>query len=292
VNDDRILSSYIRGLKLQQRSAHTLRNYDKSLRMLRTFLDGVSLTEAGREDLEAFFEHRGTQVVASTVHGDYVNLRPFYNWLLVEEYISRNPMARIKAPAFEYKTPRVLSDAELKALFAACKGNRFLDKRDEAMLRLMSEIGGARRGEMVNMSLDDVDFTHDLVKLSGKTGTRYVPFGSKTGLALDRYLRVRDKARHVALPNLWIGYKGAAPSQTFWWVVKRRSELAGIGTIHPHTLRHTAAHRAMEAGMSEADMETLFGWSPGSAMTRVYGRATRVVRAQNSARNFGLGDKV
>lgn len=303
--DDRIWSSYVRGLKLQRRSELTIKNYEKSVRLFRDYLHDplsdqsglkddlpTSFLDATRSDLEGFFESRLEQVRASTVHGDYVNLRPFYNWLVAEEYVTKSPLSRIPAPSYEYKIPRVLSDKELKSLFDACKGPRFYDKRDEAMLRLMSEIGGSRRAEISGLSLDSVDFSQDTIRVEGKTGTRWIPFGAKTGQALDRYLRARDKSKYSSLPNLWLSYRGPVPNQTVWWVVGRRAEQAGIGHINPHTLRHTAASRAHAAGMSEADMETLFGWSPGSAMTRAYGRATKIVRAQNASRSLALGDRV
>jgi site-specific recombinase XerC len=37
---------------------------------------------------------------------------------------------------------------------------------------------------------------------------RAVPFGSKTGTALDRYLRERSKHPLAKLPNLWVGALG------------------------------------------------------------------------------------
>jgi site-specific recombinase XerD len=292
MSNQRIWQSYTRGLRLQRRSDYTIRNYSKSFRMLAEYLKDVPVTEATRTDLEGFFDQRFEEVLPSTVHSDYVNLRPFFNWLIAEDYITRSPMARIPAPDYEYKIPRVLDNAELKALFNACKGPRFYDKRDEAMLRLMSEVGGSRRAEVAGLLLEDVDFDRDTVKVSGKTGIRWIPFGAKTGVALDRYLRLRDKSKHAGLPNLWLSYRGAVPHQTVWWIVKRRSLQAGIGAIHPHTLRHTAAHRAHEAGMSDQDMETLFGWQAGSPMSRAYGRATKVIRAQNSARKLALGDSL
>lgn len=291
MNDDRIWSSYVRGLRLQQRSKHTIRNYEQTVRLFRRYLKGMPLVEAGRNEIEGFLTERLESCQGSTVHGDFVNLRPFYNWMVEEEYISKSPLTRIKPPVVEDKAPRVLSDAELGRLFKSCQGTRFYDRRDEAMLRVMSEIGGPRRGEMAAMSVDDIDFSHDLIHLVGKTGERWIPFGAKTGVALEKYLRQRDKQRHASLPNLWLSYRGAVPIQTLWWVVRRHGHQAGLGNLYPHILRHTAAHRAHDAGMSEADMEALFGWTPGSAMTRLYGRSTKILRAQNSSRRLNLGDK-
>lgn len=292
MNNDLLWARYLRSLKRKRRSALTIRNYEKSMRLFRRYLEERSLIEVSRDELESFFDERLDQVLASTVHGDYVNLRAFYNWLVAEEYLATSPMLKIDAPEFEYKVPRILSDQELKSLFQACKGTRFYDRRDEAMIRLMSEIGGPRRAEITNLMLADIDFRHDLVHLQGKTGERWIPYSDKTADALDRYLRLREKSRFAELPNVWLSYRGAVPIQTIWWVIQRRSEQAGIGKIHPHTLRHTAAHRAKVAGMSEQDMETLFGWAPGSMMTRAYGRAGKVVRAQNASRKLGLGNSL
>jgi len=292
MNDERVWNSYVRMLRRKRRSDYTVANYQFTMIMLRRHLDGIPLIEAGREDLEGFFDERLDHAKPSTVHGNYVNLRAFYNWLVAEKYIPQSPLAQISAPEYEYRVQRILSDQELKKLFDACKGPRLYDKRDEAMLRLMSEVGGPRRGEVIGMRVDDLDFNHDLVHLVGKTGERWIPYGYNTGVALDRYLRIRSQSRHNLMPNFWISYKGVVPVQSVWWIVRGRARKAGIGDIHPHTLRHTAAHRAHEAGMSDQDMETLFGWAPGSAMTRSYGRAGKVVRAQNAARKLGLGDSM
>jgi hypothetical protein len=37
---------------------------------------------------------------------------------------------------------------------------------------------------------------------------RVLPFGRKTAVALDRYLRVRSRHGHAASPWLWLGQKG------------------------------------------------------------------------------------
>ncbi len=42
----------------------------------------------------------------------------------------------------------MLSDDQLRAMLAACKGPRLMDKRDEALIRLMTETG-ARAGEIL-----------------------------------------------------------------------------------------------------------------------------------------------
>jgi site-specific recombinase XerD len=289
MDETRIWASYERKLRINNRSEETIRVYRVSFKALSDW-SSSSLDALTALDLGEFFDHRATSLKASTVARDHRNLRAFFAWLMEEEWIARNPFKKVKVPEPEVTYPRVLEEAELKALFSACRGPRINDRRDEAMIRLMSEVGGPRRGEMLGMKVADIDFGHDLVTLKGKTGQRAIPYGNKTGVSLERYLRMRDNHRCSDLPGLWLSQQGAMTLSVPREILNRRSEKAGIGHIHPHILRHTAAHRAMEAGISSLDLQSLFGWS-GERMLKVYGRATRAVRAQNVARRAGLGDK-
>jgi integrase len=88
---------------------------------------------------------------------------------------------------------------------------------------------GARRAELVGLRVDDFDFEHDVARVIGKgRRERVLPFGRKTAVALDRYLRVRSRHAHAASPWLWLGQKGPLTAtglpQMFW----RRGRQAGI----------------------------------------------------------------
>lgn len=290
MNEDRVWQSYVRGLRLRGRSEETVTLYRRSYDRLRAFTKAAPFTLT-RLDLEEYFEHRQSEVAGSTAHKEYRNLRVFFRWLLAEGHIAVDPMERVPEPEVKETNPRVLSDAELKALFGACRGQGFRDRRDLALLRLMSEAGGPRRAEIGSITVANVDWHASLVRLTGKTGTRLIYFGDRTGAALERYMRMRDRHRLADSEWLWLPSRGPMPANTVRNIVVRRGLQAGIGDIHPHTLRHTAAHRAMDAGMGGTDMQTLFGWK-GPAMLLVYGRTLRVSRAQNAARRLSLGDRV
>ena len=82
-----------------------------------------------------------------------------------------------------------LTDAELKALLAACSGRDPGARRDEAILRFMLETS-ARAGEVVALGPADVDLAQGVaIVRRGKGGKgRSVPFGPQTGRAIDRYI--------------------------------------------------------------------------------------------------------
>jgi integrase len=68
---------------------------------------------------------------------------------------------------------------------------------------------GARRDEMIGLTLDDVDLDLDMLVVLGKgRRERSLPFGHRAGEALDRYLRARARHKHAGLPWLWLGRQG------------------------------------------------------------------------------------
>ena len=58
---------------------------------------------------------------------------------------------------------------------------------------------GARRGELADLQLTDLDLDVAIVLGKGRR-ERALPYGRKTAVALDRYLRVRGRHKDAYLP--------------------------------------------------------------------------------------------
>ena len=147
----------------------------------------------------------------------------------------------MKQPKIDRKVVDALTDDELGALIKACQGKGFTERRDEAIVRLMSETGVA-----------DVDLQRGLVTVrQGKGGEgRVVPFGPQTATAVDRYLRARRTHRLADTGKLWLGADNWRDFNYFGLrhALARRAEAAGINGFHPHKMRHTYATRWLRAG--------------------------------------------
>jgi integrase len=88
----------------------------------------------------------------ATAHNRYHALRSFFGWLVGEGEIKESPMARMKPPKVPEAPPPVLRHAELRAVIAACEGDKsFAGRRDEAIIRCFSDTG-ARRGEILGLT--------------------------------------------------------------------------------------------------------------------------------------------
>jgi integrase len=252
----------------------------------------MDITLAMKEDIEGFLARRLAEVSATTVAIRFRSLRAFFSWAVEEEIISKSPMAGMNEPKSRPRPVPVLSDDDLRAMIRACAGKSFESRRDEAMIRVLCEPGTPRLGEISTLRLVDIDLKNDIITVVGKTGERRIPFGTKTGQALDRYLRLRAKHPKSQCSEAWIGLKGGLTSSGIAQMLNRRSRAAGLGRINPHRLRHTSASHFLENDGREGDAVALYGWSDATMIHKVYGRSAAVERAHKAARRMSLGDRL
>lgn len=114
-------------------------------------------------------------------------LRGFFNWLFIEEYISKNPMDKIKTIKKEVRDKEPLTPMEVEILR---KGYRSL--RDIAIVEFGLSTG-LRVSELSNVNISDLKFNNNSLKVIGKGNKqRTVYFNAKAELAINEYLNSRD----------------------------------------------------------------------------------------------------
>ena len=146
--------------------------------------------------------------------------------------------------------PKGLEPAQVLRLLKSCDNSTPNGRRDFAVLTMLVRLG-LRASEVAKLRLEDIDWRAGAIVVRGKANcTERVPLPTDVGDAVAAYLSrgrpssadgrtvfVRIKAPHRAIT------RGGVTQ-----VVAAAARRAGLGLIHAHRLRHTAATQMLRAG--------------------------------------------
>jgi integrase len=275
--------SWARSLRARNARPETMRTYLTAVEQFDAFLAErgmpTEVAKVTREHVETFIEHLLATRSASTAKTRFGGLKTFFRYVTEDE----GPMERMRAPVVEDVPAPMPDPDELRRLLASVSGRSFDDRRDRAMILLAADTG-LRRGELVGLTVEDVDATSQTVTVRPLTSksrrTRVVAFGPNTANALARYERMRRQHPKAATAGnaYWIGKLGPLTGAGVLQILHRRCEAAGVERMHPHQLRHFFAHAMKAAGMSDDDLKRLGGWRSSEMLAR-YGAAHAEQRA-------------
>lgn len=201
----------------------------------------------------------------SRTHGKRIvgALRSFLRFLLQRGAI-RTDLARTLPGVACWRLqhlPKCLSAEQVEQLLESCDRDLPAGKRDHAILLLLARLG-LRGGEVVAMTLDDLDWQHGEIIVRGK-GQRQerLPLPVDVGAALAAYLcdvRPACDTRRVFI-RIQAPHRGLAGPVAISCLVRRALERAGLdpGLKGAHLLRHSLASELLRRGASLGEIGQL-----------------------------------
>jgi len=294
-------------------SSNTLSAYRNDLTQFAEYLSkgqgpGVqpinSWADVKRDTIVAFLLYLKERSYApTTVARKQAAIKSFFKYLTSKGVTNSNPAEELASLHVDRALPHTISTSDADRLLAqlSAASNTPEAQRDQAMMLLLADTG-LRVGEMVALNVGDVDLDKGIVIVRGRT-LRSVPVGPQGVTALAEYLRKGWPAlAGVPLKGgaslagregeaLFLNHRGQRLTrQGFWLILKRYANLAGLGEVSPHTLRHSFAAQKLSRGADMRDLQQMLGHASIST-TQVYARMQKGERPKGAARKGQRGGR-
>jgi site-specific recombinase XerD len=235
----------------------TARGYIDSVRHFllgRISRDGHSLDLEGltAADVRAFIVARCPAQSPSPAKLTATALRSFLRFLHVTGTLDRCLVEAVPSASGRRLVglPKGLEPHDVRELVASCDRRKQSGRRDFAILTILLRLG-LRAGEVARLELDDIDWRVATLVIRGK-GNRAdtLPLPADVGEAVAGYLR---RGRPSTAEGRSVFVRVMAPHRRLTQggvtqIVAAAARRAGLGQIHAHRLRHTAATQMLRAG--------------------------------------------
>lgn len=262
-------------------SRETIRSYTSDLRQFVAFLktDVESVPEpAGidaalvRRFLVCLAERKDKK---SSQARKLATLRSLFKFLHRRGEVPSNPVANVRSPRLGQRLPRVLTKDEAERMIESPDADEGTSTaRDQAILETLYSTG-ARVSELVGVNWSDLSLDEGMVRLKGKgKKERLVPIGRVAVEAIRDYLAVTpvratpaaDKNAASPLtvqsadsPVFRNNRGGRLSVRSVERIVRRYADRLQVGTVTPHTFRHSYATHLLDEGADLRVIQEMLG---------------------------------
>lgn len=290
VKEDRneyLLRRFLVAKTVKGLSPNTIHHYKTGLiAILREI--GKTVDDITADDIRYYLaiRQRRDKISKTTADNELRYLRTFYQYLVAEELVSRNPTARVDRIKCERRKKEAFSDLEVERIRMEANG-----ERERAMVEMLFSTG-CRVSELVAIRLDDIDGNKVLVHGKGAKD-RNVYLNAKAMVAIGVYMdqrrdqnpylfpggrfeEIREKAAHG--PREAVGWWKNPESVTadthldkgtIEAIMRKIARRAGIEKANPHKFRRTCATMALRRGMPIEQVSKMLGHEEIST-TQIY----------------------
>ncbi|MEX1192895.1 MAG: tyrosine-type recombinase/integrase [Brumimicrobium sp.] len=210
-----------------------------------------------------------TNLNSRSVNRKLSSLRTFFKWALRNNYVTTNPMLRIRGPKQKKRLPEFIKEEELDVgklnqLFP----EGYFGLRDRLLIEVFYQTG-IRLSELVNLKKNDIQ--NNSIKVLGKRNKeRIIPI---TKQLENEFEKLINSEFHIASKSLYV-FLTEKGNKIYPKLVYRKinyylSLMTDMQKRSPHVLRHTFATHMLNNGAGLETLKELLGHANLSA-TQVY----------------------
>lgn len=261
-------------------SDNTYLSYKNDLNMYKAFLHQKNISNPEKissADVIEFIEYlqKKDHDEITTVARKLTTIKNYHAYLEKEKIAPINVTLGIKRPKLKKTIAKTLSMDDINTLLDINLLTPF-DYRNKAMLELVYGTG-LRVSELVNLTLNNIDFTNCIIRIVGKGNKeRIIPLGEYSMYYLNLYMEKRPLLeKNNQCEKLFLNNHGKGITrQGFFKILKNLLEEKHLNVeASPHTLRHSFATHLLEGGADLKSIQEMLGHSDIST-TRMYTHVT------------------
>ena len=249
-------------------SESSIENYTLDVLGFEQFLINKNITKnpvnCDLSSVQTFIYQTAKSLSPNTQARRLSGLRSFFDYMIFESYRASNPTDLIEAPKLGRKLPDVLGLNEIDLLLEQIDLGHPQGYRNRAILEILYG-SGIRVSELINLSLSNLFFEENLIRVTGKGNKqRLVPMGKLTKKFILFYInnfRVQQKIDSVYQDIVFLNRNGKILTrQMIFTIIKQLGLKANIKKkIGPHTFRHSFATHLLENGADLRTIQILMG---------------------------------
>lgn len=256
--NEELIDRFIQNKKLVGLSQSSILHYTSEARKLGKFYPNRNLTELTTSDIKNYLSYyvQEHNLQASTTQTMIRFISAFYDFLVNEEFIERNPCHRIEKIIVEKKVKKAFTEEDITLLRSVCNNNR-----DRAFLEFLYSTG-CRISESLSLYVQDIDFSEGEVVVFGKGHKERIVYLSNICIKwLKIYLNERNAQPEEPLFSHLDKPKNKLTIRAAQLILKELGLKSGVDNVHPHRFRRTMATHAMDKGMPIEQIKELLGHS-------------------------------
>ena len=271
-----MLERFLEYIAVEKRySPNTLISYRKDLEDFSLFLLETEahqdLVKVDKKIIRNFMVYLGEKKIAKrSINRKLSSLRSFYLFLLKVGEIKTSPLENIQSLKFYAEKQIPFSEEEMADQQREVNRPAKKSLLKELIVETLYQTG-IRRAELVNLLLENVDFSKSEIKVIGKGNkARVIPISKKLSTLMAEYLLIR-KPLEAYTEYFFINVKGKKLNDKFVYstVNTYLSLVTSKKKKSPHILRHSFATHVLEYGAEISKVKMIMGHS-SLASTQVY----------------------
>lgn len=263
-----MIDKFLEYLLLEKKySSHTIKSYATDLHFFSLFLKKHSsndcIEKSNPKEVRLFIAYLSeNNYIETTINRKISTLKSFFNFLTKINLIEKSPLIGLKFLKIPQKVHTVVSEIEIQTLFQRENifFDNFIDQRNKTIIEILYSTG-IRKSELINLTIQDIDFYNKTIKVLGKRKKeRIIPISDQLIRQINQFFSFRQMNFSESDFLLTNSSGKKIAEKTIYNVVKSHLSLvSNKQKLGPHILRHAFGTHLLNNGADISSIKELMG---------------------------------